>query len=292
MERRQARQPSWESYILDEVIPQIQERYPIRPERRWHALAGVSMGGLGTAYLGSRVPGFFGSIAVFSGFVDTQIIPGIGAFQSAISHAEAGVAPSDPFDVTGPPGGFYDNGHNPAKLAANLAHTRVFMTTGDGTPLVQDPAGTFVGLGIVGQSEELGDHPPDVRQLRGRPARRPRRPHLRLAPRKPRLEQLPRRVPGRGLLGSVQAGGRATVEVDERHRRHARHACGTSAIDSMLRPIAWFASAAAATRWRSARRAPPVTITTDGGCVRHVATPAAIDLRRVACHDASVAGGP
>src|SRR4051812_22188648 len=65
--------PSWESYILDEVIPQIQDRYRIRPERRWHALAGVSMGGLGTAYLGGRLPGFFGSIAVFSGFVDTQL---------------------------------------------------------------------------------------------------------------------------------------------------------------------------------------------------------------------------
>jgi S-formylglutathione hydrolase FrmB len=147
--------PAWESYILDEVIPQVEERYSIRPERRWHALAGVSMGGLGTAYLGSRAPGYFGSIAVFSGFVDTQITPGIGAFQSSIAYAGAGMAPADPFAVTGPPGGFYEAGHNPTNLAANLAHTRVFLTTGDGTPLAQDPARTFVGLAIVGQSEEL-----------------------------------------------------------------------------------------------------------------------------------------
>lgn len=148
--------PAWESYVLDEVIPQIQERYRVRPGRRWHSLAGVSMGGLGTAYLGSRLPGFFGSIAVFSGFVDTQIIPLIPVFQSAISYGGASVAPTDPFVLYGPPGGFYESGHNPARLAANLAHTRVFVTTGDGTPLVQDPGGIILGLGIVGQSEELG----------------------------------------------------------------------------------------------------------------------------------------
>lgn len=49
--------PSWESYYFDQVIPQIMDRYEIRPERRWHALAGVSMGGLGTAYLSGRLPG-------------------------------------------------------------------------------------------------------------------------------------------------------------------------------------------------------------------------------------------
>jgi S-formylglutathione hydrolase FrmB len=147
--------PSWESYILDEVIPQVQERYRIRSGRRWHALAGVSMGGLGTAYLGGRVPGYFGSIAVFSGFVDTQLFPMTGAFQSGMAYAGAGLPPTDPFIVTGPPGGFYETGHNPTKLASNMSHTRVFMVTGDGTPLVQDPGRTFVGLGIVGQSEEL-----------------------------------------------------------------------------------------------------------------------------------------
>jgi S-formylglutathione hydrolase FrmB len=142
--------PLWESYILDEVIPQIHERYRIREGRRWHALAGVSMGGLGTAYLGGRLPGYFGSIAVFSGFVDTERYPGVGAFQSATAYAGAGIAPTDPFIVTGPPGGFYEFGHNPTRLAANLDHTRVFMITGDGTPLYQGAS-----TGIVGQSEEL-----------------------------------------------------------------------------------------------------------------------------------------
>ena len=125
--------PSWESYHLDQVIPQILERYRIRPGRRWHALAGVSMGGLGTAYLGGRLPGFFGSIAIISGLVDGHLYPGEGAAQSLIPQFSAG-AGTDPEAVMGPDDGFYSYGHDPVLLATNLADTRVFMATGDGQP--------------------------------------------------------------------------------------------------------------------------------------------------------------
>jgi S-formylglutathione hydrolase FrmB len=136
--------PAWESYTLDQVIPQVLERYRIRPERRYHALAGVSMGGLGAAYLGGRLPGFFGSVAVISGLVDLEVYPaeGEGAAQSAISQTSAGVAPTDPEAVEGPPHGFYANGHNPVRLGVNMAQTRVFMATGDGTPAADSTDGT------------------------------------------------------------------------------------------------------------------------------------------------------
>jgi S-formylglutathione hydrolase FrmB len=147
-------EPAWESYTLDQVIPQVLARYRIRHQRRYHALAGVSMGGLGTAYLGSRLPGFFGSIAVISGFVDLAAAPSAGqtVAMAGISYAGAGQAPTDPYILFGPPGGFYEQGHNPVKLAANLAQTRVFMTTGDGTPAPDSPADPSAK---VGQSEEL-----------------------------------------------------------------------------------------------------------------------------------------
>lgn len=134
--------PSWESYTLDQVIPQVLERYRIRPERRYHALAGVSMGGLGTAYLGGRLPGFFGSIAIISGLVDLELAPIEGLVQSAISTSGSG-APPDPDIVEGPPNAFYAYGHNPVRLAANLAQTRVFMTTGDGVPASDSGQGGF-----------------------------------------------------------------------------------------------------------------------------------------------------
>jgi S-formylglutathione hydrolase FrmB len=127
--------PAWESYILDQVIPQTLARYRIRPQRRYHALAGVSMGGLGTAYLGGRLPGFFGSVAVISGLVDTELLPyGENWVESAISTASAR-ATIDLDAVDGPPGAFYARGHNPVRLAANLQHTRVFVTTGNGVPV-------------------------------------------------------------------------------------------------------------------------------------------------------------
>jgi S-formylglutathione hydrolase FrmB len=39
--------PSWETYMLEQVLPQVLERYSIRAERRYHAIVGVSMGGMG-----------------------------------------------------------------------------------------------------------------------------------------------------------------------------------------------------------------------------------------------------
>ena len=244
--------PSWESYVLDQVIPQIQERYRIRPERRWHSLAGVSMGGLGTAYLGSRLPGFFGSIAVFSGFVDTQIVPLISVPQAAISYGGAGVAPTDPFILYGLPGGFYETGHNPAKLAANLRNTRVFMTTGDGTPLVQDPGGIVLGLGIVGQGEELGIIRPDVRQLRSCAARRPAStsPTTRTRATTTGATSAPssrRRSPGGS--SSLSSSGRRTGSTTPSPRTASS---GTSRTASTHRLLASSGSAATAARWRSA----------------------------------------
>lgn len=137
--------PRWESYILDEAIPEILQRYRILPERRYHALFGISMGGLGAAYLGGRLPGFFGSIGVLSGFVDTQIVPGI------VSMAMDGLTGVPPGSIVGPENGFYATGHDPAVLVGNLRHTRVFLSAGNGVPTPADGGG-----GGVGNAEEAG----------------------------------------------------------------------------------------------------------------------------------------
>ncbi|MGC4934801.1 alpha/beta hydrolase [Gordonia sp. DT30] len=125
--------PSWESYYLDVVIPEIVKRYPIREERRWHAIAGVSMGGLGAAYLGGRLPDFFGSVATLSGLTDINLLPG----QPNVMGLVAQVNAHGPFDLTsvyGPFDSFYAHGHNPVRLAANLQNTRVFIASGNGVP--------------------------------------------------------------------------------------------------------------------------------------------------------------
>ncbi|HTZ09752.1 MAG TPA: alpha/beta hydrolase-fold protein, partial [Acidimicrobiales bacterium] len=134
--------PSWESYELDTVIPAVLARYPVLPERGEHALIGISMGGLGAVYLGGRLPGFFGSVATLSGFVDTglngaALQPTMALFSQAALKGD-----DDPDPVDGPPGGFYAAGHDPALLVGNLAHTRVFETTGTGVPSRAEPRPT------------------------------------------------------------------------------------------------------------------------------------------------------
>lgn len=116
------------------VLRTILDRYPILPQRRDHAIAGTSMGGGGAVYLAGRLPGFFGSAASLSGWVDPQA----SAQSDQALMATFALAPfkgdHDPNPVDGPPDGFYADGHNPTRLAANLEHTRVFVSTGTGIP--------------------------------------------------------------------------------------------------------------------------------------------------------------
>jgi S-formylglutathione hydrolase FrmB len=136
--------PSWESYYLNTVIPTILSRYRILPQRRYHAIAGISMGGLGAAYLGGRLPGFFGTVVSLSGFVDPQYYaPITGEGMGLVTEAYAAEGPNwefplngdpDMYAVMGPPNGFYMKGHNPTELVANLKQTRVFESTGTGVP--------------------------------------------------------------------------------------------------------------------------------------------------------------
>jgi hypothetical protein len=149
--------PRGRATLLDQVIPQIQERYRIRPERRWHALAGVSMGGLGTAYPrqpAARVLRIDGRVLRVRRHPDHPRSSGRPRRRSPTPAQ--GVLPPIRSSSTARPAASTSAGTTRPKLVANLAHTRVFLTTGDGMPLVQDPGGILLGLGIVGQSEELG----------------------------------------------------------------------------------------------------------------------------------------
>jgi S-formylglutathione hydrolase FrmB len=127
-------EPSWETYELDDVLPAIEHRYLIKPQRRDHALVGISMGGLGATYLGGRLPGFFGSVATLSGFVDPGAFPAVVDPAVGLTSAALFKGDHNPDPVYGPPSGFYFKGHNPTQLAANLRHTRVFESTGNGVP--------------------------------------------------------------------------------------------------------------------------------------------------------------
>ena len=167
--------PAWESYQLDQVLPTIRARYPIRRGRRWHAVVGISMGGLGAAYLGGRLPGYFGTVATLSGFVDPQYFGAVtGEVMGLVSQPGNGSL----YAVYGPPDGFYAAGHSPARLVANLAHTRIFQSHRHGHPdarRAHRPGQRRAGGGAGGR-DHLPDEPAVPGHGRGRgPGRHLRR---------------------------------------------------------------------------------------------------------------------
>jgi S-formylglutathione hydrolase FrmB len=120
-----ARSPGWESYHLGELTQLIDKHYPIRAGRRWHAIAGMSMGGEGAMFYATQRPGYFGSAASFSGVLNLQRPEWPQAMDTqGESH----------LDVFGDPDAqrFYWTGHNPTALVDNLRSTRVYVTVGDG----------------------------------------------------------------------------------------------------------------------------------------------------------------
>ena len=141
--------PGWERYDLEELIPLVERRFRIRKGRRWHAIAGLSMGGMGATYLASQRPHYFGSVATFSGFV---------AHQSAGVDVGLGLVGGVDYEqIFGPQDGFYATGHNPSRLTDNLRHTRAYVTVGDGTPAEGqiNPPAAAVELALKPQSDEF-----------------------------------------------------------------------------------------------------------------------------------------
>ena len=130
--------PAWERYHLDQLIPLISRRFRIRSGRRWHAIAGLSMGGEGAMYYAEQRPGYFGSVASFSGVLSIQRPEWPNGFDTQGEKHQ---------DVFGDPDAqsFYWKGHNPTALVANLRHTRVFVAVGDGTTTNPDESSNYFG---------------------------------------------------------------------------------------------------------------------------------------------------
>ncbi len=150
----------WERYFSDELIPLVERRLRIAPGRANRAVAGLSMGGEGAALFAALLPGYFGSIATFSGPLSLQRLEWPTAFDTQGQQHQ---------DVFGDPAdqAFYWTGHNPTALVGNLAHTRVFVRVGDGIP---DPADGEERQNTFGQlaEAELHQHAEDfVRAARG-----------------------------------------------------------------------------------------------------------------------------
>ena len=144
--------PAWETFHLHELLPWVDATYRTVGTRAGRAVAGLSMGGFGSASYASRHPDVFVAMAAFSGAVD---IAGGGVVEEAALRA-LGYADDRRW---GPYLTHEANwrGHNPPDLAPNLRGMAVQLTTGTGVPCDGDSGvdRTEAGVSILTNSFAL-----------------------------------------------------------------------------------------------------------------------------------------
>lgn len=121
-------EPAWERHHLDELLPLVERRLPVRAGRRWRAIAGLSMGGLGALTYAARRPDYFGTAISLSGALSPLRADWPELFDTATEDYRT-VYGDEPF---------YGEGHDPATLLDNLRATRLYATAGDGVPVTGD----------------------------------------------------------------------------------------------------------------------------------------------------------
>src|SRR3954453_7344741 len=139
----------YETFIVHQLIPLIQERFRTLGTRTGRAIIGESMGGYGVMTLTTRNPDAFATAVSLSGATDNSSPAVMGLISASSTAQEAGQQqqPAAPFGVYGDPATqkIRWRGHNPPDLASNLrdgvlrkrpfpgAPTPVFEGTPDST---------------------------------------------------------------------------------------------------------------------------------------------------------------
>lgn len=85
--------PDWpyEDFFFEEFIPTIEKRYRIHADKRHRAIAGLSMGGGGSAHYALTHPELFGSACLFSGLLDA--FPSPRGYQTEFIESVAANSP-------------------------------------------------------------------------------------------------------------------------------------------------------------------------------------------------------
>jgi S-formylglutathione hydrolase FrmB len=78
----------YESYITKELIPFIDANFSTKPESKFRAITGLSMGGHGALYLAIRHPNLFGAAGSTSGGVDFRPFPNNWDIKLALGNYE------------------------------------------------------------------------------------------------------------------------------------------------------------------------------------------------------------
>ena len=123
--------PKYETYVIDQLIPLIDDRFRTRAGRSQRAIFGISMGGYGATMLAARHPHLFAAAATLSGAVDSNLEPN-GSILSASSTFDD--APADAIYGPRSQQEVRWRGHNPTDLAENLRDVDLQVRTANGVP--------------------------------------------------------------------------------------------------------------------------------------------------------------
>ncbi|HEY7916455.1 MAG TPA: alpha/beta hydrolase family protein [Acidimicrobiales bacterium] len=137
--------PEWETFQVDQLVPWIDHNFRTIDSRGERAIAGLSMGGFGSLSYAARHPDLFGAAASFSGADDLTDPPAVAEpISTVVVAACAAGEGGSGFSTFGPHATEELNwrAHDPPQLAANLAHTKLYLYTGNGQPGPLDPPGT------------------------------------------------------------------------------------------------------------------------------------------------------
>jgi S-formylglutathione hydrolase FrmB len=155
----------FEDYLIDALIPWIDENLRTIPSRDGRAVAGLSQGGYGSTEMAARHPALFCSMASFSGAPEIERDPEVFAGAVGVIEAiEVGEDKVAPFSELGNPE--LDNinwqGHDPATLIENLRGMSIDMWTGmgvdgpyDATP---DPAASGIEALVYESTQHFYQH--------------------------------------------------------------------------------------------------------------------------------------
>ncbi|MEV5573991.1 alpha/beta hydrolase-fold protein [Spirillospora sp. NPDC052269] len=142
--------PRWETFHTSEVRELVERNLHAGTTR---AVMGISSGGQGALTYAARHPGMFRYAASYSGVL-SMLSPGIPALLLYI-NMRSGV---NPFDIWGDPITARANwtAHDPASLVKKLRGTKLFVSSGNGTPGVFDkPGGSPIDIGFLSETQVL-----------------------------------------------------------------------------------------------------------------------------------------
>ncbi len=121
--------PMYETYVIDQLVDLIDDRYRTFGDRSHRAIMGISMGGYGAMMMAARHPDLFAYAATISGAVDSNN-PLIGGTMTFAPTFDGGAMDA----IYGPrlTEEVRWHGHNPTDLASNLRGIDLQVRTANG----------------------------------------------------------------------------------------------------------------------------------------------------------------